>query len=616
MPQPSKVVRMTNKTKQTVVIDAFPNDDVERVVWWYGAAFINTSHASSIPLVEVALRPITSNNELGSAIVVKVGLPQLNNVRIGSIWRGRSHTEKKSSGYENFSFDFKFESSDIESINFRTKRPDSPLHKPHYFIPPYKYNLDCIPKEKGYPYHFENSKITKLTSTNNIIVLIPALELFTSTYTPKNQEIRSDLFLFPIPDVLSRHINFNKSHVDPDKKYTIFLKKELHTSNSVFLAYLKCNPITQQRVCKLWASLSIAKKESGNHYNDRYPIIHPYHPDSLKLNVDGIWLNSETFLVFRINKFSLPTEYKIHLVEERNCYHSKNNGNEDVIYVPQQHTVATNLPITHEIDPETNAGIAYIKSEVEYFKDAPVITKEITTSDLVNNAKIKFLTPNDATHLSSGQGSNSLDSKNIAKLKQSEIENSYLTKESIDQTQMIYLVHTALVELVKMDNSFIQSIKYLDENAEQYDDFTLASFPKNLFSKNATWPASSYELFVNKEGKKQYNVVPRKFLLINVTLKSAISLYLLDIDRNTPKDLFRGLIFNIPSSTLSSDQLYSLLKTISENKGTIRKRKNGKLIDINLPVSSHYIYNHRSIENSLAKKLAKVIKMAAKNVMY
>ncbi|MGZ3797825.1 MAG: hypothetical protein ACXVB1_15750 [Pseudobdellovibrionaceae bacterium] len=602
---------MSNNHNQTIVIDAFPDDDVERVVWWYGAAFINISHASTIPLIEVALRPIISNDGLGAAIVVKVGLPQLNNVRIGSIWKGQSCTRINRHGYEKECFEFKLETSTIESINFKTKKPDSLPDKPHYFIPPYKYDLHSIPKEKGYPYHFENSKITKLISTNNVTVLILALELFTSTYTPRNQEIRSDLFLLPVPDVLPRHINLEKSHVDADGKYTIFLKKGLHKSNSVFLAYLQCNPISQERVRKLWTSLSVEKRVSiGENHKDRYPIVHPYHPNSFKFNADGIWLNKDTFLVFRINKSSLPAEYEINLVSEGNGDHTKNNENQDEIYVSPQHTVAANLPITHEIDPETNAGIAYIKSEVEFFDDGPLINTTTITSDSENNAIRNFLTPNAATHLSSGQESNSLDSKNVAKLKQSEIEKEHSDREHIDQSQVINLVHDALAELIEIENSSIQSIKYLDENAEQYDDFKLASFPRSLFRKNATWPASNYELFVNKEGEKQYKFTPRKFLLAKITLKNATSVYLLEIDRNSSKTGFSGLIFNVPLSTLSSRQLYDLLKTISENKGTFRKRESGKLIDIKLPVSSYHIYDHSLIENSMTKKMAKVVKIA------
>lgn len=602
---------MSNTSNEAIVIEDFPDDDIERVIWWYGAAFINPSHTSTIPLVEVALRPIISNDTLGEAIVVKIGLPQLNNVRIGSIWKGQSCTGRKRPGYEKKCFEFEFEASTIESINFKAKKTRSLPGKPHYFIPPYKYDLNSIPNEKGYPYHFENSKITKLISTNNVAVLIPALELFTSTYTPRNQEIRSDLFLLPVPDVLSQHINVGKSHVETDGKYTIFPKKGLHKSNSVFLAYLHCNPVTKERVHNLWTSLSVEKRAlTGERYKDRYPIVLPYHPNSLKFNADGIWIDKDTFLVFRINKSSLPPEYEINLVSEENAAQTSYNENEDEIHVSPQHTVTASLPVTHEIDPETNAGVAYIKSEVDFFDEGPVINTITITSDSENNAIRNFLTPNTATQLSSGQESNSIDSKNVAKLKQSELEKKQSDREHIVQSEVIDLVRDALTELIEIGNSSIQSIKYLDENTEQYNGFKLASFPKSLFRKNATWSASNYESFVNKEGQKQYKFTPRKFLLAKITLKNATSAYLLDIDRKSSKTGFSGLIFNVPLSTLSSYQLYDLLKTISKNKGTFRKRDSGKLIDIKLPVASYYIYDHSLIENSMAKKMAKVIKIA------
>lgn len=602
---------MSNNPNQTVVIDDFPDDDIERVIWWYGAAFINLSHTSTIPLVEVALRPIISNDTLGESIVVKIGLPQLNNVRIGSIWKGRFCTRKNRHGYKKECFEFEFETSAIESINFKTRKPDSPSEKPHYFIPPYKYDLHSIPNENDYPYHFGNSKITKLISKNNVTVLIPALELFTSTYTPRNQEIRSDLFLLPVPDVLSRHINLEKSHAETDGKYTIFPKTGLHKSNSVFLAYLQCNPVTKERVHKLWTSLSVEKRApTGEKHKDRYPIVLPYHPNSLKFNADGIWLNKDTFLVFRINKFSLPAEYEINLISEENCDHTSFNENRDEIYVPPQHAVAANLPITHQIDPETNAGVAYIKSEVDFFDEGPVINTTTITSDSENNAIRNFLTPNTATHLSSGQESSLIDSQNVAKLKQSELEKEQSDREHVDQTQVIDLVRDALAELVEIGNSSIQSIKYLDENTEQYSDFKLASFPEALYRKNATWPGN-YK-FMNKDGKKKLQFMPRKFLLAKITLKNATSAYLLEIDRKSSESGFYGLIFNVPASSLSKIQLYGLLETISKNKGTFRKRDSGALIDIKLPVSIYHIYDHRSFTEQplIVKKMDEVIKIA------
>jgi hypothetical protein len=590
---------MSNTSNETIVIEDFPDDDIERVIWWYGAAFINPSHTSTIPLVEVALRPIISNDALGEAIVVKVGLPQLNNVRIGSIWKGQSYTGRKWPGYEKKCFEFEFETSTIESINFKAKKTSSLPGKPHYFIPPYKYDLNSIPNEKGYPYHFENSKITKLISTNNVAVLIPALELFTSTYTPRNQEIRSDLFLLPVPDVLSRHINVGKSHIETYGKYTIFPKKRLHKSNSVFLAYLHCNPVTKERVHNLWTSLSVEKKTlTGERYKDRYPIVLPYHPNSFKFNADGIWIDKDTFLVFRINKSSLPPEYEINLVSEENNDQTSYNENGDEIHVSPQHKVAANLPITHNIDPEKNAGVAYIKSEVDFFDEGPVINTTTITSDSENNAIRNFLTPNTATHLSSGQESNSIDSQNVAKLKQSELENKFKNeqsaKEQIDQTQIIDLVRDALTELIKIEDSSIQSIKYLNENTDQCADFKLASFPKSLFRKNATWP-----------GK-------REFLLAQITLENATSAFLLEIDRKSSESGFCGLIFNIPTSSLSKDQLYTLLEKISENKGIFRKRGGGTLVDIKLPVSSYHIYDHRSFTELplTVKRLNEEIKIA------
>ncbi|PPK72541.1 hypothetical protein B0F87_11724 [Methylobacter tundripaludum] len=608
---------MSEPLKQPPSIKAFPNDNVKRVVWWYGAVYKNASALSTTPLVDVALREIINfeNNELGGATVVKIGLPQLDIVRLGTIWVGQHNTGTKWDNYngtktEPIKFEFDCSSPMIESINILDSKPDTDTpEQKNYTIPAYKYNLQSIDKETRYP--FFNSKITKLLSVDNCTVLIPALELLTSTYTPKGQDIRCDLFSHSIDEALALHLDLEQSTGNVDGTYNITLKKDRHDTNIAFLAYLRCNHVSRSRASKIWSCLATKKTyPNGVLYYDHYPEIFPYHPKKLKLECDGLRLNDQTFLVFRINKYSIPDEHLIYPTTKEKGRSKGNIPQGDDLYVPPEYTVDADLPVTSEVDPGNNTGVAYITSEVTSSSNQSIIRQHAPGTDFENNANIQSLKPNTSTQLSSGDKNSSIDCKNTAKLKQYELEKKQSDREHIIQSEVIDLVRNALAELVGIRNSSIQSIKYLDENTEQYNDFKLASFPEGLFRKNATWSASNYESFVNKEGQKRYKFTPRKFLLAKITLKNATSAYLLEIDRKSSKTGFSGLIFNVPLSILSSYQLYVLLKTISKNKGTFRKRDGGKLIDIKLPVSSYHIYDHSLIENSMAKKMAKVIKIA------
>ena len=74
--------------------------------------------------------------------------------------------------------------------------------------------------------------------------------------------------------------------------------------NTIFLAYCKLNLTSRIRLQKLRSSL-----EKSSIYPHRYPEVLPYHPESLTVKGDGIWLNKTTFLMFLINASDVPTEH-------------------------------------------------------------------------------------------------------------------------------------------------------------------------------------------------------------------------------------------------------------------------------------------------------------------
>ncbi len=602
------------------LIDAFPDDNIERVIWLYGAVFKNHG-ASNIPLVEVALRPIFPPDKLGNAVIIKIGFSQLDNARIGSIWKGKAYTGKNWDNFKSEFFDFDFSRTTIDSVDFHEEKPDSPPDTKHFHIPPYKYSLNSLPykdeNEEKYQERFFRSKLTKLKSKSNVTVYIPALELLTSTYTPREQKIRCDLLTCSIDNILNKHINLEKSKGKVDEIFSIFLNTDKHESNKIFLAHLFCNSVTRSRVSLIWNSMTTdVRSDKGRIEPYKHPTVLPYHSDSLKFNTDGIWLdfNKTSFLVLRITKCSLPKTPIIDTEIKDKKSHGKSSDNE-TIHVPPQHTVDTDIPITNEVDPGINAGVGYITSEVDFFQDKPIVNTIFLESDSKNNAKINILNPDTPTHLSSGAVNSSISSKDIAKLKQSELEKNHLGKEVIDKKDIIGLVNNALIKLANNDELPIESLIYIDENADLFHNFKLAIFPIKLFGKKGIgkWPSIADSPYQDDEDNKKQKITSRKLLLVKIILKNATSAYLLEIERRPNDNGFCGIVFNIEEQ-LTSENLYDLLETISRNKGQYRKYENRLSVEVKLPILIHHIYNHSWIQNSVEKKMDKVIRMAENKV--
>jgi hypothetical protein len=281
---------------------ALPTDKAMRVVWAYGALLHNRNDESNIPQVEVLLKEIDENDKLKEVpLVVKIEFTEIDIVRLGTIWQNRHRLNKIWESYDDykdnmeFRFDFKLNQPDY--IKFIDKNPKSNIN----YISIQKYYLGRIQGNKGHQYHFMNSIYTKLTTNTGTTVLVHGLEFLTSTYVPQEKNIRGKILNMPIDNILDEYVEAD-SFVEDDIYYMHF-KENKRLANSVFLSYAKYNQTTRTRLSKLRGSL-----ESDSNYNDRYPIVLPYHPEKMRIVVDGLWLDGETFLVLRIKGCSLPKE--------------------------------------------------------------------------------------------------------------------------------------------------------------------------------------------------------------------------------------------------------------------------------------------------------------------
>ena len=603
-------------------VKSFPKDDNERVVWAYGAVYQNRSNATNSPLVDVLLRRINQEGHIDEKNEsIQVAVPQLDIVRLGTIWRGQKRVinlwnKYEGKYYKNKKFIFDFEISNSESIRFSEKYPGSMVK---YLIPPYKYNLGKFEEgKKQNQYRFMSSTYTKLITTDNKTVLIPSLELLTSTYTPQQQQIRNMLIMSPFEDILDEYIR--SAHIE-EGVYKVDFKYRRSKSNLIFLSYLAMNKHTQISVQKLRTSMMKERRSKEGHtYPDKYPIIFPYHPKSLSMLSDCIELDSNTFLCLRINKYSLPNEYAIEThIPKLEQEDNDSPGDIELEYMNNYYNeIDDNVdrPIIDDTNPNVQAGVYNINSEVGFIDEDKV---EFICSEnvKVNESNAYFTTKEEEniTELSSGFGNSQDSSNNTAMLRQKEIISADLildeTRERIKNSFDIRDTIDALNSLIEEDAFILQKIRYLDKDANRHEDITMCTFSGIDRENRTKWRYLNN--FRTKKSVKKVDYIPRGCIIIELTLDNGQIAYLLEIEKKPQGASFCGLIFNTNNGLINSHIIRNVLKKVLKNEGRYTKRRKkgdteGKgSYSLDVFVTKKYTYTHASIRGSFLKKMRSVL---------
>ncbi|MFA6192991.1 MAG: hypothetical protein WC665_11660 [Sulfurimonas sp.] len=601
-------------------VDTFPDDDKIRIVYAYGA-LIQNINSTKVPNVEVLLKEIVDNQTTDNVIIIKISIAQIDIVRLFTVWKGRKRTVKYWTDFEQYKcnqkFSFDFDVCAPESIKYEDKHQDSG----YPYFSPYWYELRHITKDHGYHFHFNNSRYTKLTTNDGIIVLISSFEILTSTYVPYEQHIRNQLLGFPIEKILSEYIDDKSTFIHNDEYHMQFYNNK-DNANISFLSYLKFNQITKQRLTRLRSSM-----ETGSKYSDRYPVVLPYHPKIMEIVSDGIWLDKKTFFVFRINGYSLPEEYKI-IVQE-----TENTANiEKPIDGGQTSNWKTNppdidnyeIPINNIERPHNDNGAIRIMSEVIVLNREKcniqhiVKKKEVESSNLLRRNR-----ENEIEGLSSGEPSGSKDSKKTGGI----IIDNPAKKIRLKQSETIELIEKALCNIVKDGIKFKESngelkklhfdnLLFVDEQCNLYQENPSSIFYNVLKHKSknfGSWVIKKYK--DETTGDYKYNY--RSYMLVKIKLMDGRFAYLLEIDRRNDKEGFSGLIFNLNGSEISDISLNKLLSRIVENSGRYkRKIKNKKSENLDIPVNKHIVYGHEAVKNSILTKMENVIYQAYKDGIF
>jgi len=583
-------------------IENFPKDGRLRVVWAYGAVYKNTG-TTGVPEIYVLLKEIDNNGMLSEIqILRKISVAQIDIVRYMTIWKGNHRTVKSWKVFDGNYVDnalFSFDTATATSISFTEKRTNS---KYGYF-PPYRYKIDNISNSIDY-YRFANSRFTKIEAFNGTTVIIPSMELLTSTYVPQEQQIRYKLIQRGLDDVLDEYI---KSSSTDGSKYSVELYDSKNESNIAFLAYAKFNLVTRQRLKKLRASI-----ETGSLYPERYPVVLPYHPSELRLQGDGIWLDQETFFMFRINQYSLPIDNEIESFTQELEFETDESKEEHNSYTRVAQNLDDNeIPVTNEHNSHSRNASQHIVSEVGVLNPNNGFIKhrrDVLNISTNTNVSIDYENTENIENISSAESDQAGDSKNTANIIIDEQDKSRLKQSEVLRMvikALEYVIDRAIDISDDESGLYVVNIMFVDEECELHTAQMATQFSRVL--KKAKKETT---LWVKKRKIKDHKTIflgYRNYLLIKVMLSNGKHAYLFEIDRKE-QESFLGMMFGT-GSEIDNEVLVNLLYKVMDEQGVVKKVK--------LPGIKPITFRHKTNKaENLNDNIQSALKKAMKNSLF
>jgi len=583
-------------------VDSFPKDDKLRVIWAYGAVYKNTG-TTRVPEIYIMLKELDHNGVLSiTQIFRRISVAQLDIVRYMTIWRGNRRTTEFWKSFDGNHVDnilFSLDTDTATSISFTEKRVGSD----YGYFPPYRYRIDNISSPTDY-YRFANSTFTKIEASDGTTVIIPSMELLTSTYVPQEQQIRYKLIQKSLDDVLDEYI---KSSSTDGSKYMVELYESKNEANISFLAYAKFNLVTRQRLKKLRASL-----EKRSDYPERYPVVLPYHPSELYLKGDGIWLDSTTFFMFRINRYSLPEDNEIESYVQELEFETDESKKESTAYT----RVAQNLdddeiPVTNEHNPHKRNASQHIISEVGVLNpnNGSIKHKKQKLRILKNTERYTDIeNTENIENISSSESNQAVDSKKTANITVDEQDKSYLRQSEVLKMviEAIEYMRDSTIDILNDGSNFhIVDMLFVDEECKLHREQMATQFSRVL--KKAGKKTS---LWIGKRkihDHKKIFLGYRNYLLAKIILSNGKHAYLFEIDRKE-QESFSGMMLGM-NGEIYNEILVDLLYNVMDKQGVVKKVK--------LPGIKTITFRHKTNKaENLNDNIQSALKKAVKNGLF
>lgn len=600
------------KKTENIPFKNLPDNDFYYLVLNYGPA-VKLKNESLIPNIQVILRKVNIINltveKDSHDTVVYIPIPELDEIRIGSVWKRRQKVLERWKFFDkleymedvNFNFDFTINEPKIVKFNEKIDSLEDSISNI------YKINLQ---KSEQYKItYFNKTNYTKLISDTGITILIPAIELFVSAYTPQHKIIKQRLLQFDLDDALTEFINSDKSKVE-NQEYYIGLDKKMEDSNIKFLAYAKFNKISRKRISYLSSSLEFSELELIDGCQVRYPIVLPYHPIHLFISSDGLWLNEKTFLIQRIYIINIPSDITvkaiiqgvIHKVEKKFYKPEKKESKPKIIESEEENqdheSGITNLLEVTGItgmdsnkQPRRRESLHRVQTQVKTIDDnkpkIQILNKEETKTELVEDSGAE---DNKQIDVQNDQETPKKNKENIENVDGSDAEKlpsgdnskqiKYLASHRDIETNILLNQIIEIFNIFKKEQ-FIYDYKFLDKDFKELDECKETTFYETLLNNEfdkKDLEDNWYKLKQRENGKLQ-ELGYREYFLIEIKLIDKYS-YLLEIGKKESESSYLGVIFRDTAfNKLSNQELAKILKKVVENEGNYSK-KDPSFIDI------------------------------------
>lgn len=587
-----------------------PYDDFYYVVVNYGVT-VKLKNESSIPNIQVILRKIDIINNIfienTHDTVVYLPFTELDDVRIGSVWvKQNKFLDKwkyfaKLKYIENVNFNFDFIKTPPEIISF-SDHIDS-LGDTLENV--YKINFQNT--EKNLKTYFNKTKYVKLVTNTNQVVLISCLELFISTYAPKNKEIKKKLFQLNLDDAINEFLNLSNSKIE-NNVYYIGLNKLMKHSNIKFLAYAKFNQVSRKRISYLYSSLEYEKDNDlifG--FKVRYPEILPYNPRELNVEIDGLSLNEKTFLIQRINKLCLPCDIKVianfenknyeieekfFKIETEECSNEQNKISNDKTENDYSNDENTKIELSAIDGVDSNKEPRGVVRVMRTSNQVVLIDEqlpEIKITDIMES-KVEYKEHSESENIRSKENYNEQNlqlSDETAVVEQIDLSDGDKHQTGGNSKKILYTpcstlatknilfdqINTTLEEFKK--SSFIKNYNILDEDLNKLTDYKETTFYETLLKNgyNKQNLIDNWYFLRKRQDNKIIDLGKRGYFLIEIEKITNKYVYILEIlTKDTENHYLGSILKNDKFNKLNMKLVKTILEDIVKYKGHYNKK--------------------------------------------
>jgi hypothetical protein len=283
------------------------------VAWWYGG-FKENDNAPGEMFVAVNFRRITGTNPEGITVTRNIGVTQIGQVPLGSIWyRGERVRNLR---FVKRTFEVEFTANPEQFVTLQKCADKEMLSAFGQKWPPLFYSRvigksedEGVLDEKSEvkPTTSERSYLIKLATAQNHYLILPCMELFSRLYG-RSAEVKRAIVGYPWIEGDHGAIGRLYANIEESLSNNIWkvkLQRKTVNADVVFLAHAKYDPFTIAAVRSIHTEITKHKDEVGQ--NTLYfPKIRPWFEGTALLMVDGIELNEHYFFGLRILGASDP----------------------------------------------------------------------------------------------------------------------------------------------------------------------------------------------------------------------------------------------------------------------------------------------------------------------